>query len=418
MRKRILSIICLAALVLGSVACGNGESSQVHGDVDESKATHLHLALRDGIYADAIVSCLPDFEEKYNVWCEVERLSEDDLHSFVMDDAGNTQGKYDLCMVDGSWMAEYTEKGVLADLSEFGYELDDDIIPATKEVCYHDDHLYLAPYYGNVTVLLYNKKLFQKAGYEGEDVNSLADLMEICEYSAQHGNLGFMYRGDSENNYVVDFLPILLSYGGWVVDEDNNPTVDTPEFHDAMEFYQRLIGTGAPVSRDDLVMAIANQAATVAIGWPGWYTPTAESTANYTALSGRKDNLSASFNANVYGVWTIGVTANSPQLDLTERLLEHLMDPRVQRDTIDVGGVPCRYSSLQDPKVLAVYPQYEAVCKALERGVYRPIMAEWKDFYTILGAEMKLMLTGEKSIDQGLVDAQQELEEMLGTSGK
>ena len=50
--------------------------------------------------------------------------------------------------------------------------------------------------------------------------------------------------------------------------------------------------------------------------------------------------------------------------------------------------MPCRYSSLQDAEILKTYPQYEVVCKALEGGMYRPVIAEWTQFYTILGAEM------------------------------
>ena len=51
--------------------------------------------------------------------------------------------------------------------------------------------------------------------------------------------------------------------------------------------------------------------------------------------------------------------------------------------------------------------------KALEGGVYRPVMEEWSQFYTILGREMKLMIEDKKSVPQGLEDAQRDLEEML-----
>ena len=64
------------------------------------------------------------------------------------------------------------------------------------------------------------------------------------------------------------------------------------------------------------------------------------------------------------------------------------------------------------------FPQYEVVCKALEGGVYRPVMEEWADFYTILGTEMESIMKGKKSIDQGLADAQQQLEEMLRKSSQ
>ena len=47
------------------------------------------------------------------------------------------------------------------------------------------------------------------------------------------------------------------------------------------------------------------------IGWPGWYTPTADSTADYIALSGAVSKGGETHNANVYGIWTIGIPANS-----------------------------------------------------------------------------------------------------------
>ena len=118
------------------------------------------------------------------------------------------------------------------------------------------------------------------------------------------------------------------------------------------------------------------------------------------------------YNANVYGIWTLGVTKNSTQKENAVKLLEYLMDPEVQKETVKYGGVPCRYSSLKDPEVLEEFPQYESVCEALEGGVYRPIISNWTEFYTILGEEMDNIIKGKKDIDTGLKDAQRRLEEM------
>ena len=85
-------------------------------------------------------------------------------------------------------------------------------------------------------------------------------------------------------------------------------------------------------------------------------------------------------------------------------------------ETVKSGGVPCRYSSLTDPKVLEKFPQYGSVFKALEGGVYRPIMKEWTEVYTILGKHMDLIIKGEKTVEDGLKEAQKELDEAL--SGK
>ena len=413
--KKLLALLLALGMTLSLAACGGDkttDSGETGGDSSGSP-TKLTLILRSGTYADVIKECLPAFEEEHNVTCEVMELSESDLYSGIALDALNAEGTYDLCMVDGSWMAEFTENGVLANLSELGYSLDDDIIPATTTICYVGDDVYLAPYYGNVTVLMFNKANVEAAGYTADTIASLDDVLKICQQAQADGKKGFIYRGDGQNNLVVDFLPILLSFGGWVIDDNNQPTVNTDEFKAAMNYYLELIATGEAQVKDDLIASVDTGAGTMGIGWPGWYTPTADSPADYIALSGAASAGAEAFNSNVYGIWTIGVPANSQNKELAVELLKYLMDPEVQKSTVPSGGVPCRYSSLQDEEVLATYPQYAVVCDALETGVYRPVIAEWTQFYTILGTEMDNIINGIKTVDQGLADAQTQLEELM-----
>lgn len=404
MKKLFHILLCLILITNLFSGCNHASDSNL---------PTITLALRSGIYADVISKSVKTFEKEKQIRCEILRLSEDELHSLVTQDAANKTGKYDLCMVDGSWMAEYTNQKILADLGELGYQIDDDIIPATTKVCYFDDHLYLAPYYGNVTVLLYNKIITQRTGHNTDDMQCMTDLLQICTDATKKGHLGFMYRGDTTNNIVVDFLPILSSFGGWIVDAENRPTVNTPEFQKAFTFYLKLIATGKAESRDNLVIAIANNAATMAVGWPGWYTPSDRSTADYCAFTGKADADSTAYNANIYGIWTLGIPNNSGKKELAASLLSYLMDQDVQKETVSYGGVPCRYSSLQDKDILKKFPEYKAVCSALENGIYRPIMVEWPQFYEILGTELDQIIKGKKSIKKGLADAQTKLGRIL-----
>ena len=156
------SRLMAAAMALSLAACGGGKTetpsdSNTPADNTSAEPTKLSLILRGGTYADVIKECLPAFEAEHNVVCEVQELSEGDLYSGIALDAINDKGSYDLCMVDGSWMAEFTENGVLANLTELGYSLDEDVIPATTTICKVGEDIYLAPYYGNVTVMMYNK---------------------------------------------------------------------------------------------------------------------------------------------------------------------------------------------------------------------------------------------------------------------
>lgn len=412
MKRKLLTLVLAGAMVCSLAACGgnnNSESSEASAD----GRTQMSIALRGGVYADVLKECLPAFEEEHNVTIDVQELSEEDLHTSVALNATSAEGAYDLCMVDGSWMAEFTDAGVLANLTELGYELDEDIIEATTSICYVDDNVYLAPYYGNVTVLMLNKAIVEEAGYTADTVDSLEAVLDICQQAQANGKKGFIYRGDNQNNLVVDFLPILLSYGGWVVDENNQPTVNSEEFVNAMNYYMELIATGEAQVKDDLVASVDSGAAAMGIAWPGWYTPTADTPADYIALNGKATPDAEANNANVYGIWCLGIPSNSQNKELAAELLAYLMDPEVQYGTVASGGVPCRYSSLQDEEVLAQYPQYEVVCQALESGVYRPVIAEWTEFYTTLGSEMDNIINGAKTVEDGLNDAQAALEELM-----
>ena len=408
MMKKALSLILALAMALSLAACG-GSKTETPADNGGSTAdntsaepTQMTLILRGGTYAEALKASLPDFEAEHNVKIDVQELSFDDLHTGIALDAVNSTGAYDLCMVDGSWMAEFTENNVLANLSEMGYSFDDDIIPATTTICKVDDNIYLAPFFGNVTVMLYNKQLIADAGYTPEDITTFEDLKVIAQKTKDAGKTGFLIRGGSADNIVSDFIPHLLVHGGWVIDENNQPTVDTPEFKAAMQEYLDLYALGGTMDKDDIVAAIDGGTAALGQAWPGWYVPTADTNANYTVIPTKLNDSDTPKNTSMYGVWCIGIPNNAPHKDLALELLEYVMSPEVQLASIEVGGVPCRTSCLLNEDVLATYPQYETVCAALQTGVYRPVIAEWTQFTNILGTEMDNIIQGTKTIDQGL----------------
>ncbi|WP_443664292.1 extracellular solute-binding protein [Dysosmobacter sp.] len=416
--KKLLALLLALGMTLSLAACGGGDSTDTGGEGGggSGEPTKMTLILRGGAYGEVLEKCLPAFEEEHNVDIEVLLMSFDDLHTGIALDAVNAEGTYDLCMVDGSWMAEFTANGVLANLTEMGYSFDKDIIPATTTICKVGEDVYLAPYYGNVTVMMYNKQLLSDAGYAPEDIDSFADIMDVAQKTkaADSSKNGFLIRGGSADNILSDFLPHLVVHGGWVVDENNQPTVDTPEFKAAMEEYLALYELGSTLDKDDIVASVTAGETAMAQIWPGWYVPTADGPANYTTIPTKLTDDSDPVDAvALQGVWCIGIPNNAPHKDLALELLEYVMSPEVQKASIENGGVPCRYSSLLDETVLQTYPHLETVCGALETGVYRPVIEEWTEFTNILGTEMDNIIQGTKTIDEGLAYAQSQLEDLM-----
>ena len=337
MMKKALSLILALAMALSLAACG-GSKTETPADNGGSTAdntsaepTQMTLILRGGTYAEALKASLPDFEAEHNVKIDVQELSFDDLHTGIALDAVNSTGAYDLCMVDGSWMAEFTENNVLANLSEMGYSFDDDIIPATTTICKVDDNIYLAPFFGNVTVMLYNKQLIADAGYTPEDITTFEDLKVIAQKTKDAGKTGFLIRGGSADNIVSDFIPHLLVHGGWVIDENNQPTVDTPEFKAAMQEYLDLYALGGTMDKDDIVAAIDGGTAALGQAWPGWYVPTADTNANYTVIPTKLNDSDTPKNTSMYGVWCIGIPNNAPHKDLAMELLHNFDEAKAEQ---------------------------------------------------------------------------------------
>ena len=418
--KKLLTLVLALAMTLSLAACGGSDTTATDsgssGDSSSGAPTKMTLILRGGAYGESLQAMLPAFEEEHNVDIEVQLLSFDDLHTGIALDAVNETGTYDLCMVDGSWMAEFTANGVLANLSEMGYSFDDDIIPATTSICMVDDNIYLAPYYGNVTVMMYNKQLLADAGYAPEDIDSFQDIQDIAQKTraADSSKNGFLIRGGSADNILSDFLPHLVVHGGWVVDENNNPTVDTPEFRAAMEDYLALYNVGGTLDKDDIVASVTSGETAMAQIWPGWYTPTADGPADYITIPTKLTDDGQDMGAvALQGVWCIGIPDNAPHKDLALELLEYVMSPEVQLASIEENGVPCRFSCLTDPTVLETYPHLETVCGALQTGVYRPVIEEWTQFTNILGTEMDNIIQGTKTMDEALSYAQEQLEQLM-----
>lgn len=402
------SLLAASVMIFGS--CNEKNNAQMN---ESSKKTKMTIMLRGGSYSDVIKADLPTFEKENNVEVEVLEMSFGDLHTGIALDAQNKKGTYDLVMVDGSWKQEFTENGVLRNLSELGYSFDDDIIPNTTEICKNNGQIYLAPYFGNVTVMMYNKKAVETAGYKPDEITSLDTLLDAAKKSHANGIDGFVYRGDTGDNIVSDFLPILLAEKGWVIDSQNNPTVNTKEFVKAIEYYKQLVSTGKAMSKDDIVAAVDSGKATFAIGWPGWYVPSAESAADYKESPVCAEKNGEALDTSEYGTWTIGIPQNSPNPELGLKLLKFIMDPEIQLGSVKNGGVPCRYSVLKNSEVLKDYPQFATVCAALENGVYRPAITEWAEFTNILGAEIGAILSGAKTTEEGLATAQKNLESLM-----
>lgn len=424
--KKLIAFTLALCLVLAFAGCGQKDDPAVveppktdpgpaeTGSPEQPAApTKLSLILRGGTYTDVIKAMLPEFEAANNVTCEVLDLSFADLHDKIALDAPNPQGAYDLIMVDGSWIPEFVEYGIALNLSEKGYALDDDFIQETTVAGLDDaGNVYCVPYFGNVNVFYYNDALLESVG--AEVPTTWTDVLSVAKAVQATGTNGYLVRAQAGDNITSDFLPVLLSHGGWIFDDAGNVTINTPEFKAALEFYIQLKEAGSIMDKDDIVAAVSGGNAAMALAWPGWYVPEVDGPAHYSVIPTQVDASSPSNPSSIYGVWFLGVAANSQNADLSIKLLEFITSAENQLASVANGGVPTRHSPYQDASVIEAYPHFEIVYNALQSGVYRPLVEEWTQVTVALGTELETAVQGVKTVDQALADAQTVVEQIMG----
>lgn len=414
-----MAILMMTALLAGCSQSDSGSGAasvaSVSGASDDGGASggKLTLVLRAGSYTDVMKALAPAFEEENNCTIEILDLDLSDMYQKIALDSQNAEGAYDVIMVDGSWFTEFQTSGILANLSEMGYTLDEDFIEGTtKGGLDANGEVFCIPFFGNVQLFYYNKDVLAEYGYT-EPPTDWQTVLELAQQINADGTYGFLARAQAGENIVTDIDPLVLSSGGQIMDADNQVTIDTPEFHQALEMYMQLIDAGAIMAKDDIVAAVNNGTAAMSLTWPGWYTPGEDEAASFALMPNKMTPDGEEYDSAWYGLWYLGVTANSQNKDLALKFIEYATSSESEIETVQYGLTPIRNSPYQDESVLAQSPQLAIVYEALQNGVYRPAVTQWTDITNTLGTELDNAVQGAKTVDQALADAQSACEAIM-----
>src|SRR5450755_2936836 len=92
-------------------------------------------------------------------------LEENVLRQKVTTDIATKSGQYDVLTIGTYEVPIWAKKGWLVPLDDLGADYDiDDLLPAIRSGLSLDNKLYAAPFYGESSMIMYRKDLFEKAG--------------------------------------------------------------------------------------------------------------------------------------------------------------------------------------------------------------------------------------------------------------
>jgi len=177
-------------------------------------------------------------------------LEENALRQKVTTDIATKGGQFDVLTIGTYEVPIWAKKGWLVPLDNLGADYDvDDLLPAIRSGLSLDGKLYAAPFYGESSMVMYRKDLFEKAGLTMPDAPTwdfVADAArKITDPSA--GVYGICLRGKAGWGENMAFLTATAnSFGARWFDENWKPQFDQPEWKNTLEFYTKLMKDAGP----------------------------------------------------------------------------------------------------------------------------------------------------------------------------
>ncbi|NLS05343.1 sugar ABC transporter substrate-binding protein [Rhizobium sp. P32RR-XVIII] len=192
-----------------------------------------------------------DFKKKNpDIDLEWVTLEENVLRQKVTTDIATKGGQYDVLTIGTYEVPIWAKQGWLLPLDNLGASYDvDDLLPAIRSGISQDGKLYAAPFYGESSMVMYRKDLFDAAGLKMPDAPTWDFIADAAKKITDKDKeiYGICLRGKAGWGENMAFLTAMSnSFGARWFDEQWKPQFDQPEWKDALNFYVNLMKEAGP----------------------------------------------------------------------------------------------------------------------------------------------------------------------------
>ncbi|MGN6199369.1 ABC transporter substrate-binding protein [Humibacter sp.] len=425
-RSLIAAGAITAALALGLTGCaGTSSSSPTSGSTDGAKTT-LRISVWN--YAQT-----PEFKALFDAF---EKANPNITIQPVDILAANYEDKVTTMLAGGDTTdiitvknltdySGYAQKKQFIDVSDIAKSLPADKIPALSNYKY-DGKTYAIPYRQDFNVLYYNKAMFKKAG--------LSDPTNLTwdEFASDAKKLT---TGDGASKVYGAYIHTWNSMVQGIAAAQTGHNLNTPSYSWMKDQYNLTLGMQSAGTTMNWATANSQQvqykdvfekqqAAMVPMGTWLIAPLLADKKAGTTNVDwgiAPLPQLKANGKITTDGGPTgFGINKNSKNVAAAKKFLQFAVSPAGAKAVVSVGIVPAYHS----PDITKAYfgldgmPQDATSKKAFNPDVIKldaPVAPNTAAIGTILNQEHQLIMTGSKSVDDGIAEMESRVKsEVLG----
>jgi sorbitol/mannitol transport system substrate-binding protein len=247
MNNKIKALVAIVVVAVAGLVVVQQRSG---GDVTLTLATVNNGQMKD------MESLKGEFEAANpGIKINFQVMEEGDLRSSVTSDVANKAGQYDIVTIGAYEVPQWGANGWLTDLtaglSDDAYDVGD-ILPPVKDALSVDGKQYAVPFYGESSILMYNKEILDAAGVKMPNNPTWQQVAAAAKKVNNADHAGICLRGKPGwGDLFAPLTTVVQTFGGTWYDMDWNAKVNAPEFVQAVTFYKDLLASAGqkdPVS--------------------------------------------------------------------------------------------------------------------------------------------------------------------------
>jgi polyol transport system substrate-binding protein len=368
-------------------------------------------------------------------WVVVE---ENILRQRVTTDVSTGSGQFDLVFIGLYETPIFAKRGWLKEMGNIPADYDiDDVFKSIRDGLSYQGKLYALPFYGESSMLMYRKDLFDEKGLKMPEQPTYDDIKKFADVltDKSKGIYGITLRGKpgwGENMAYVDTL--LNTFGATWFDMKWNPTIDTPEWKKAITFYVDLMkadgppGASANGFNENLTLFASGKAATIWIdatsGGGPLYDKAQSQVSDKVAFAAAPVAVTPNGSHWLWS-WAFAIPKAAKASEATEKFaLWATSKPYIKLVADDAGWatVPpgTRKSTYDNPDYQKAAPFAAVTLQAMQTadptnpcikpvpytGVQFVGVPEFQSFGTVVGQNISGTLAGKLSVEEALKESQ------------
>lgn len=329
----------------------------------------------------------------------------------------------DLLMTDVTWPKMFAAAGWITPLDEF---VDKDYLsrffPSAVDVANIDGKHYGIEGNIDVGLMYYRKDLLEKYGQQlPKTWKEMENVSKIILQKENDPNLvGYVFQGAKIEGATINWLEFLWGLGGDINDSSGKIKVDTPQGIEAMKTMDSLVHGSkiSPVSvanssPNDNAIVFGNGNAIFMRNWPNQYSNLA-STKSKDKYDVAPIPYSDGFASHAStGGWVYAINSNSKhKKEAFEAMKFFLSDEEQKSAAMNSSMIPSVRKVFDDSDLVAKQPIFKKLPQFLESAKSRPALRSYEQFSRALQTQVNLVLNGQKSSEQGMKDAQAEIDKI------